>query len=66
LGYDIAAYFIKGLKEFGSSFYDNLHNYSYISMEFPMMFEKKNSWSGYQNRSMMIVTHRMDGSVFVR
>ena len=31
-----------------------------------MMFEKKNSWSGYQNRSMMIVTHRMDGSVFVR
>ena len=66
LGYDIAAYFIKGLKEFGSSFYENLHNYSYISMEFPMMFEKKNSWSGYQNRSMMIVTHRMDGSVFVR
>ena len=66
LGYDIGAYFIKGLNDFGSAFYENLHNYSYISMEFPMMFEKKNSWSGYQNRSMMIVTHRTDGSVFVR
>jgi LysM repeat protein len=66
LGYDIGAYFIKGLNDFGSAFYENLHNYSYISMEFPMMFEKKNSWSGYQNRSMMIVTHRIDGTVFVR
>lgn len=66
LGYDIGAYFIKGLNDFGSSFYENLHNYSYNSMEFPMMFEKKNSWSGYQNLSMMIVTHRTDGSVFVR
>lgn len=66
LGYDIGAYFIKGLNDFGSAFYENLHNYSYISMEFPMMFEKKNSWSGYQNLSMMIVTHRTDGSVFVR
>ncbi len=66
LGYDIGAYFIKGLHDFGSAFYENLHNYSYISMEFPMMFEKKNSWSGYQNHSMMIVTHRTDGSVFVR
>ncbi|MBO4673808.1 MAG: LysM peptidoglycan-binding domain-containing protein [Bacteroidaceae bacterium] len=66
LGYDIAAYFIKGLNDFGSSFYENLHNFSYISMEFPMAFEKKNEWSGYQNRSMMIVTYRSDGSVFVR
>ena len=66
LGYDIGAYFIKGLNEFGSAFYENLHNFSYISMEFPMAFEKKNAWSGYQNRSMMIVTHRADGSVFVR
>jgi LysM repeat protein len=66
LGYDIGAYFIKGLHDYGSAFYENLHNYSYVSMEFPMMFEKKNSWSGYQNRSVMIVTHRTDGSVFVR
>ena len=66
LGYDIGAYFIKGLNDFGSSFYENIHNYSYISMEFPMVFEKKNSWSGYQNRSVMIVTHRTDGTVFVR
>ena len=66
LGYDIGAYFIKGIHDFGSSFYENIHNFSYVSMEFPMMFEKKNAWSGYQNRSMMIVTHRTDGSVFVR
>ena len=66
LGYDIGVYFIKGINEFGSSFYENLHNYSYMSMEFPMMFEKKNDWSGYQNRSMMIVTYRSDGTVFVR
>ena len=66
LGYDIAAYFIKGLNDFGSSFYENLHNYSYFSLEFPMVFEKKNAWSGYQNRSIMIVTHRSDGTVFVR
>ena len=66
LGYDIGAYFIKGLHDYGSAFYENLHNYSYVSIEFPMMFEKKNSWSGYQNRSVMIVTHRTDGSVFVR
>ena len=66
LGYDIGAYFIKGLNEYGSALYENLHNFSYISMEFPMMFEKKNTWSGYQNRSVMIVTHRTDGSVFVR
>ena len=66
LGYDIGAYFIKGLHDYGSAFYENLHNFSYVSMEFPMMFEKKNTWSGYQNRSVMIVTHRTDGSVFVR
>ncbi len=66
LGYDIGAYFIKGLHDYGSAFYENLHNFSYVSMEFPMMFEKKNAWSGYQNRSVMIVTHRTDGSVFVR
>ena len=66
LGYDIGVYFIKGLHDFGSAFYENLHNFSYISMEFPMAFEKKNAWSGYQNRSMLIVTHRTDGRVFVR
>lgn len=66
LGYDIGAYFIKGLNDFGSSFYENLHNYSYMSLEFPFNFEKKNSWSGFQNKSILIVTHLMDGSVIVR
>ena len=66
LGYDIGAYFLKGLREFGSAFYENLHNYSYISMEFPFLFEKKNSWSGYQNKSVLIVTRKTDGTVTVR
>ena len=66
LGYDIGAFFLKGLNDYGSAFYENLHNYSYFSLEFPMVFEKKNSWSGYQNRSLMIVTYRGDGTVFVR
>lgn len=66
LGYDIGAYFIKGLNDFGSAFQENLHNYSYISMEFPFNFEKKNAWSGYQNKSLLIVTYRADGTVNVR
>jgi len=66
MGYDIGVYFIKGIHDFGSSFYENIYNYSYLSLEFPMMFEKKNQWSGYQNRSLMIVSYRMDGSVIVR
>ena len=66
MGYDIGAYFLKGIHDFGSAFYENLHNYSYISMEFPMAFEKKNEWSGYQNKALQIVTYRSDGTVFVR
>lgn len=66
LGYDIGAYFIKGLKEHSDQFYSNLHNYSYISMEFPFNFERKNASSGFQNRSMLFVTYRDNGSVTVR
>lgn len=66
LGYDIGAYFIKGLKEYGSAIYDNLHNYSYQSLEFPFSFEKKNSWSGYQNKAVLVVTRRPNGTVTVR
>lgn len=66
MGYDIGAYFLKGLNDFGSAFYENLHNYSYVSMEFPMAFEKKDAASGYQNKALQIVTYRADGTVFVR
>ena len=66
LGYDIGVYFIKGLKDYGSAFYENLHNYSYQSMEFPFLFEKKNSWSGYQNKSVLIVTRKQNGAVVVQ
>lgn len=66
LGYDISCFFLKGLKEYGSGIYQNIHNFSYNSLEFPMNFEKKNDWSGYQNKSLMIVTHTTDGKVNVR
>ena len=66
LGYDIGAYFLKGLQEFGSAIYDNLHNYSYSSLEFPFTFEKKNVWAGYQNKSLLIVTRKTDGTVVVQ
>lgn len=66
MGYDIGVYFIKGLHDFGSAFYENIHNYSYLSLEFPFNFEKKNQWSGYQNRSVFLVTYKSDGTVLVR
>lgn len=66
LGYDIAAYFLKGLKEYGSAFFENIHSYSYSSLEFPLSFEKKNQESGYQNRALFFVTYKTDGTVSVR
>ncbi len=66
LGYDIAAYFLKGLKEYGSAFYENIHSYSYSSLEFPLNFEKKNQTSGYQNRALFFVTYKTDGTVSVK
>lgn len=66
LGYDIGAYFIKGLKEHSDQLYGNLHNYSYTSMEFPFNFERKSTNSGFQNRSMLFVTYRDNGTVSVR
>lgn len=66
LGYDIGVYFLKGLSDYGSAFYENIHNYSYFSLEFPFCFEKKNQWSGYQNCSIFFVTYKADGTVTVR
>lgn len=66
LGYDVGVYFLKGLKEFGSSFYENIHNFAYTSLEFPFNFEKQSVESGYQNRALYIVTYKTDGLVSVR
>lgn len=66
LGFDIGAFFIKGLNEHGSSLANNIHNVGYASMEFPLNFEKKNSWSGYQNKSLLIVTYSTNGGITVR
>lgn len=66
LGYDIGAYFIKGLADYGSAFRENLHSFVYQSLEFPFNFEKKNPTSGYQNRTVLMVTHRPDGGVVIK
>ena len=66
LGYDIAVYFLKGLKEYGSAFYENLHSYSCSSLEFPLNFEKKAQGSGFQNRALYFVTYKTDGTASVR
>lgn len=66
MGYDIGAYFLKGLNDYGSAFCENLHNYSYLSLEFPFNFEKRNQESGFQNRSLFFVTYKLDGTVDVR
>ena len=57
---------MKGLHDYGSAFYENLHSFISPSIEFPMNFEKKNSWSGYQNKTILFVTYRPDGTVVVR
>lgn len=66
LGYDIACYFLKGLKEYGSDFKNNIHSITYQSLEFPMNYEKKNNWSGYQNKSLLFVTYSPSGRISVR
>ncbi len=66
LGYDIGAFFVKGIFDHGSAFSENIHNIGYNSLEFPFFFEKKNSWSGYENKSMLIVSHTSDGRIVVR
>lgn len=66
LGHDIGAYFLKGLHDYGSAFYENLHSFVSPSIEFPMNFEKKNSKSGYQNKTILFVAYRSDGTVMVR
>lgn len=66
LGFDIGAYFIRGLRDYGSALPEQIHNIAYHSLEFPFHFEKKNAWSGFQNKSLQIVTYNLDGRIFVR
>lgn len=66
LGFDIGAFFIRGLRDYGSDINNNIHNISYHSLEFPFNFEKKNSWSGFQNKALNIVTYNQDGKITVR
>lgn len=66
LGFDIGAYFIKGIKEFRGDFMSNIHNFSYSSLEFPFNFEKKDSQSGFQNRSILFITKSSSGKTTIR
>ncbi|MCM1312607.1 MAG: LysM peptidoglycan-binding domain-containing protein [Bacteroides sp.] len=65
LGYDVAAFFIKGMNDYGTSFVSNQKNIKYHSLQNPFDFERKNNWSGFVNNSVMLVKYNPNGSVNV-
>ncbi len=63
MGYDVAAFFIKGMNDYGTSFISNNRNIKYKSLQNPFAFERKNNWSGFVNSSVMFVNYSTNGSV---
>lgn len=63
LGYDVAAFFIKGMNDYGTSFPSNNKNIKYKSLQNPFDFERKNNWSGFVNNSVMFINYSSNGSV---
>lgn len=66
LGHDIAAFFLRGIHDFGSDFARHLHELPRMSLQFPVTFERKDMQSGFQNRTVLIVTHHPNGTVTVQ
>lgn len=66
LGYDIANFFVMNKYVEGEDFATNIENLSSQSLQNPMHFTKKNSWSGYINNALMFVKYNSDGTVSVR
>jgi len=55
LGYDIARYFINGLSNEGTEFYNNQANHSCRSLQNPMQFRRKAEGSGFVNTHVKII-----------
>lgn len=66
LGYDVAAFFIKGMNDFGTSFVFKTSDVKYTSIQNPFDFSRKNNWSGFVNNSVRVIRYKSDGSVTVR
>ncbi len=66
LGYDIANFFLMNMYVEGDDFTKNIENLSGNSLQNPMHFTQKNSWSGYINNALMFVRYNSDGTISVR
>ncbi len=58
LGYDIGAYFLRGLCDYGAAFCENTDKVSYTSLQNPFCFVRKNNWSGFENSVVMFVFYK--------
>ncbi len=66
LGYDIANFFVMNMYVEGEDFIKNIENLNSNSLQNPMHFTQKNSWSGYINNALMFVRYNSDGTISVR
>lgn len=66
LGYDIANFFIMNMYVEGEDFAPNIENLESQSLQNPMHFSHKNTWSGFVNNAMMFVRYNSDGTISVK
>lgn len=66
LGYDIANFFIRNMYVEGEDFAANIENLTSESLQNPMHFSHKNTWSGFINNAMMFVKYNSDGTISVK
>ena len=66
LGYDIANFFVRNMYVEGEDFAANIENLTSESIQNPMHFTHKNTWSGFINNAMMFVKYNSDGSISVK
>lgn len=64
LGFDIAQYFVSGLKQYGSKF-SSKTPVAYEGMQMPLRFVQQGENGGSYNNSVMFVTYKTDGSFSV-
>ena len=66
LGYDIANFFVRNMYIEGEDFAANIENLSSNSLQNPMHFTHKNTWSGFINNALMLVRYNTDGTISVK
>ncbi len=63
LGYDIANFFLMHMYIEGEDFAANIENLESNSLQNPLHFSHKNTWSGFVNNAMMFVRYNDDGTI---